>query len=120
MNFIELEENEQGIDATTLKIKNDETKNILNNIMSPSVKKAVGYSFKLINAYLHKVKKEYDVESICIELTRSNNSKEERENITEMQKKNKEDRDVLNDSLSEEEVKRIEGISNSNFTKALL
>jgi hypothetical protein len=98
---IKIDNNENSkINKKTILFSNEEYQDTVNNILSPSVKKATNYFFKLLNKYIKvQLKQGNKINKICIELAKEANSLEVRKNIAEYQKinekKNKEVEELL-------------------------
>jgi predicted small metal-binding protein len=71
---------------------------LINDILSPTVKKSVKMFCKVFNLYIKQFSKN-EIDTITIETTRDRNSCEEKRSIVKFQKQNKEIKDLIGDNL---------------------
>lgn len=70
--------------------------------ISPSSKRAISQTFKVFNKLVKFLEKEYEIDTVTIEMAREHNSKEERETIKKLQDINKERKDQVDEKLKED------------------
>lgn len=72
------------------------TSNIYDNeIISPTARRAFNQNIKVMNKIIKFYSDQYDINNITFELARDKNTNEEAKNITKMQKKNKDEIDII-------------------------
>lgn len=84
------------------------TSNIYDNeIISPTARRAFNQNIKVMNKIIKFYSDQYDINNITFELARDKNTSEEAKNITKMQKKNKDEIDIIikDNNLSNDKIK---------------
>ena len=72
--------------------------------ISPSSKRAISQTFKVFNKLIKFLEKEYEIDTVTIEMAREHNSKETRETIKKLQDINKERKDKVDEWIKEDIV----------------
>lgn len=70
--------------------------------ISPSSKRAISQTFKVFNKLVKFLEKEYEIDTVTIEMAREHNSKETRETIKKLQDINKERKDQVDKRIKED------------------
>ena len=70
--------------------------------ISPSSKRAISQTFKVFNKLIKFLEKEYEIDTVTIEMAREHNSKETRETIKKLQDINKERKDEVDKKIKED------------------
>ena len=90
--------------------------------ISPSSKRAISQTFKVFNKLIKFLEKEYEIDTVTIEMAREHNSKETRETIKKLQDINKKRKDEVDEWIKEDTVEENtrENIKDSVWYKLYL